>query len=187
MILKKRNENGELNLFLRGRRFVVQEKDGALAVRFGERQLDSDATAGLHEAALLLAGACGGAISTLRYPEEVCVTGFSGSAADAIKRIEQVSEDALREFVLHCQFPLNALLQTLKSCGMSRKDLADAAGLSPARISVMLSDPYCCAVGQTVAKLRAFVSKRFPEMIPLLDAADGFCRRRLGEMYNREK
>lgn len=187
MILIRDNVKDGYVFFVRGRRFILGEKDGSLSVRFLNLEIDSDATAGLHEAALMLAGACGGSISSIGYPEEILVTGFQGTAAEAIAKIEQSAQDSLREFVLHCQFPLNALLRTLQSCGMSRKDLADAANLSRARISAMLSDPYCCAVSETMFRLRNFVMRKFPVLSSLLDAADGFCRRRLGEMYNREK
>lgn len=177
--------NKTCSLFIRGKKFLIFEEDNRLCVSLAEG-VDSDATAGLHEAAVLVAGVCGGKLNTLKYPERIEIE-ISVSAEQAINALAEHCEDRLREFVLHCNFPLHSLLATLRSCGLGRNELAKITSLSLARISSMLSDPYCCAMSETMARLRRFVMREFPVLEPLFSAADSFSRRRLGEMYNREK
>lgn len=169
---------------------LMQIEGDAISIDWRNRD-EEDASLTLHDIAVMFlayAKEPDAEISPFGQQSRILIAVPDGKTAeDIVSKAMQGIKSSISSLAMSSQTPLRALLQTLISCGENRSSLATATGLSVGRISTMISDPYCAASAETIAKLRHKVERDFPPLMPFVQAAEGSSRHKLGEMYHRAK
>jgi hypothetical protein len=175
------HKGGKYHIHVVGRMATLKrrkDREGWLELEWHEGQ-ENDCTLTLYDVAAMMQPWIV-EVDGANYPASLLLKEASPSAmGEVMKR----AADQIQQLSFLSQTPLHTLIHSLVNCGLRIMEIADRIKISRARVSVMFNTPYCFAGSHVIKNLREMVEKRFPSLVPFVEAAEARSRKRLGQMY----